>query len=36
MRHLLSDWRQWSVTERIVAVAMAVAAVMIPAALATV
>jgi hypothetical protein len=36
MRHFLSDWRQWSVAERIAAIAMAVAALMIPAALATV
>ena len=36
MRHFLSDWRQWSVAERIAAVAMIVGAVMIPAALAAV
>lgn len=34
MRHLLADWNQWSLPERIVAVALALSALMIPAALA--
>lgn len=34
MRHFLADWNQWSIPERITAVTLAVAALMIPAALA--
>jgi hypothetical protein len=34
MRHLLSDWNQWSIAERITAISLAVAALMIPTALA--
>jgi hypothetical protein len=36
MRHFLSDWHRWTFAERTAAVAIAIAAVMIPAALATV
>jgi hypothetical protein len=35
MRHLLIDWKHWTVPERIAAVALAFSALMIPAALAT-
>lgn len=35
MRHFLIDWKQWTIAERITAVALAVGALMIPAALAT-
>jgi hypothetical protein len=34
MRHFLADWSQWSVAERITAISLAIAALMIPAALA--
>jgi hypothetical protein len=34
MRHLLIDWKQWTVAERIAAVTLAIGALMIPAALA--
>jgi hypothetical protein len=36
MRHFLSDWHRWTFAERTAAVVIALAAVMIPAALATV
>jgi hypothetical protein len=36
MRHFLMDWRQWTIPERITAVALALCAVTVPAALATV
>jgi hypothetical protein len=36
MRHFLADWNQWSIAERIAAVALAVSALTIPAALATI
>jgi hypothetical protein len=35
MRHLLYDWKTWTVAERIAAVGLAVAAIVIPAAFAT-
>jgi len=34
MRHLLADWNQWSLAERITAIALALGAMMIPAVLA--
>jgi hypothetical protein len=34
MRHLLADWKQWTIPERITAVTLAVTAVTVPAALA--
>ena len=34
MRHFLYDWNQWSIAERVTAISLAVAAVMIPAAFA--
>jgi hypothetical protein len=36
MRHFLSDWNDWTIAERIAAVGLALAALMIPAAFATV
>jgi hypothetical protein len=36
MRHFLYDWNQWSIAERIAAIAMVIGALMIPAALAAV
>lgn len=35
MRHLLLDWNNWTIPERIAAVMLAIGALMIPAALAT-
>jgi hypothetical protein len=34
MRHLLADWNQWSLAERVTAVTLAVSALTVPAALA--
>jgi hypothetical protein len=34
MRHFLADWNKWSIPERITAVTLAVAALIVPAALA--
>jgi hypothetical protein len=36
MRHFLYDWKDWTIAERIAAIGLAVAALMIPAAFATV
>lgn len=36
MRHFLYDWNDWTFAERIAAIGLAVAAVMIPAAFATI
>ncbi len=36
MRHFLADWREWTIAERIAAIALAIGLVMIPAALAVV